>query len=792
MRYIIGTRGSRLALAQAEYVRDRLSAAYPMHTFTLRVIRTSGDKILNKPLAEFGEKGIFVKEIEAEILNGTADIGVHSMKDMPVCPACGLMFTRAWKREDPRDVLVLRKARSLQELPEGAVIGTGSKRREIQLKSLRPDLNIAGVRGNVDTRLQKMYEGAFDGLVLAAAGLHRLGMRRAITQYLDLDEVVCAPAQGVLALEIRNGDTELLDLLNALSDADSADEADAERLFLQEMGGGCHLPAGAFCRKEKDGGYSLLAMFGNETGSRLAKLSVSGTDPKRLAKEAAAGIRRRLAGTVLLVGAGPGDPGLITAKGLKAVQSAGCIVYDRLIPTELLSEVPDGCELIYAGKENRSHAMEQEEINRLLVQKSMEHQTVVRLKGGDPYVFGRGSEEGIYLAEHGVPFAVIPGVTSAVAACACAGIPVTHRGTASGFHVVTAHDRKDKLADIDFSAMAAGRDTCVFLMGLSKTAEIAERLMGAGMPGETAAAVISRAGTPDQKVCVSDLAHLSKDAAEAGLAAPAVIVVGDVVMLRERLGGSLYRPLAGKRYLIPKIGTKTTRLAELLRERGACVQELKVGEIAYTNRRLTAEELNGTDWLVFTSKNGVQAFFRAMADSRLDLRRLAGCRIAVIGKKTEEELTRFGLYADLMPKVSDSRALLDALKERVTAGECVRYVKAVNADHHMQSALAGTCRFEELELYENRPVTPDFARIRQEGRFDGVLFTCASSAGRFLDAAGEDAAFCGRCYSIGTKTTEYLSGRGIKEVAEAGQASYEGLAELCMKEAKIQGENEGK
>ena len=226
MRYIIGTRGSRLALAQAEYVRDRLSAAYPMHTFTLRVIRTSGDKILNKPLAEFGEKGIFVKEIEAEILNGTADIGVHSMKDMPVCPACGLMFTRAWKREDPRDVLVLRKARSLQELPEGAVIGTGSKRREIQLKSLRPDLNIAGVRGNVDTRLQKMYEGAFDGLVLAAAGLHRLGMRRAITQYLDLDEVVCAPAQGVLALEIRNGDMELLDLLNALSDADSADEAD--------------------------------------------------------------------------------------------------------------------------------------------------------------------------------------------------------------------------------------------------------------------------------------------------------------------------------------------------------------------------------------------------------------------------------------------------------------------------------------------------------------------------------------------------------------------------------------
>lgn len=785
MNYMIGTRGSKLALAQAEYVRGRLSRAYPMHTFDLRIIRTAGDKILDKPLSEIGQKGIFVKEIESEILDGTVDIGVHSMKDMPGCPAPGLIFTAAWTREDPRDVLVLREAGSLQELREGAVIATGSKRRKLQLKGLRPDLNIVGIRGNVDTRLKKMHEEQLDGLVLAAAGLHRLGMQRMITQYLDPEDVVPAPAQGVLALEIRAGDTGLFDLLNALSDADCAGEINVERLFLQEMGGGCHLPVGAFCRRVKEGGYSLLAMFGNEGGSRMAKVSVAGGNPGCLVQEAAVCIRRQIAGMVYLVGAGPGDPGLVTVNGLKVIKKAGCIVYDRLVPVELLSEAPDGCELIYAGKENRRHVMEQEEINRLLVQKSMEYDMVVRLKGGDPYVFGRGSEEGIYLTGHGVPFAVVPGVTSAVAACACAGIPVTHRGMASGFHAVTAHSQNGGLADIDFEAMAAGRDTCIFMMGLSKTAEIVDRLMGAGMPPDTAAAVISCACTPDQNVCVSDLRHISEVVKEAGICAPAVIAVGEVVSLRKKLDVPLYWPLAGKHYLIPKIGAKTTRLAELLREKGAGVQELKVGQIVYTKRRFTAEELRGISWLVFTSKNGVEAFFSAMGASGLDLRLLAGCRIAVVGKKTGEELMRHGLYADLMPEVFEGKALLAVLKGHVRAGECVWYVKAANADHYLRDALTGMCRFKEVVLYENRAQKPDFAYIRQEQGFDGVLFTCASSAERFLDAVGEDAKRYGRYYCIGERTMDCLKGRGIQGGFLAGQASYEGLVELLLAENSV-------
>ena len=241
-------------------------------------------------------------------------------------------------------------------------------------------------------------------------------------------------------------------------------------------------------------------------------------------------------GTVYLVGAGPGDPELITVKGLKAVQEADCIVYDRLASPELLREAKPGCEQIYVGKASHNHTMRQEEINRLLAEKSREYEKTVRLKGGDVYVFGRGGEEGMYLKDCGVPFEIIPGVTSAIAGPACAGIPVTHRGIASGFHVVTAHSQSDQLAEIDFRAMAEGKETCIFLMGLGKLEEIARGLMDAGMPGSTEAAVISCATTARQQVCVSDLEHISRKAGEARLVSPAVIVVGQVVSLREKLG----------------------------------------------------------------------------------------------------------------------------------------------------------------------------------------------------------------------------------------------------------------
>ena len=250
MRYRVGTRGSKLALAQTKQVIEKLKSAFPEDEFDVVIIKTTGDMDQKSQLDQIGSKGIFVKEIEEELLEEKIHLAVHSMKDMPDTTADGLIFTKAWKREDPRDVLILREAVSVDDLPKGAVIGTGSKRRKYQLLKIRPDLNIVGIRGNVDTRIRKMQEEEMDGIVLAAAGINRLGREQEITCYLEPDQMIPAPAQGTLALEVK-----------------------AERQFLKQIGGSCHLPVGAYC-KIQDEKLVLRAMFGTENGKKMAYTKV--------------------------------------------------------------------------------------------------------------------------------------------------------------------------------------------------------------------------------------------------------------------------------------------------------------------------------------------------------------------------------------------------------------------------------------------------------------------------------------------------------------------------------------
>ncbi len=285
MHYFIGTRGSKLALVQTNYVIDKLKKAYPEDTFEAVIIKTTGDVEQKKALDKIGSKGIFVKEIEEGLLSGRIHMAVHSMKDMPEEPEPGLIFAKIWSREDPRDVLILKNASSLEELPKGAVIGTGSKRRKYQLLKLRPDLQVVGIRGNIDTRLRKLYEGApvefskdfgeqgiqrtLDGIVLAAAGIKRLGREKEITQYLSSEEMIPAPAQGALALELPEDALELRKKLDALSDDETDLCVNVEREFLKQIGGNCHLPVGAYCDIVDDQ-LRLRAMFGNEDGSKLA------------------------------------------------------------------------------------------------------------------------------------------------------------------------------------------------------------------------------------------------------------------------------------------------------------------------------------------------------------------------------------------------------------------------------------------------------------------------------------------------------------------------------------------
>jgi len=294
MELKIGTRGSRLALAQTRWVARRLEEARPGLVCREAVIRTTGDKILDKPLAEIGSKGLFVAQIEEALLEGKIDLAVHSMKDLPAQPTPGLCFCRTLPRADRRDVLVLRQG--LSQLPRRPRLATGSARRARQLAGLWPGCEVVGIRGNLDTRLAKLDDGQADGLILAAAGLARLGLEGRVSRYLTEEELLPAPAQGALAVQLRRKDEELLALLDSLSEEDTHREVLAERAFLAGVGGGCHLPAGASAHIQGDT-LTLSALLGRAEGGPLCRLTLTGParDPEALGRQAACRLLARLA-----------------------------------------------------------------------------------------------------------------------------------------------------------------------------------------------------------------------------------------------------------------------------------------------------------------------------------------------------------------------------------------------------------------------------------------------------------------------------------------------------------------
>lgn len=289
MKIRVGTRGSNLALIQTNWAIDRLKEKFPEVEFEVKIIKTKGDKILHLSLDKIGDKGLFVKEIESQLLEGEIDLAVHSMKDMPAEVVEGLKFAAVPKREDPRDVIILREGlNSFDELPIGATIGTGSKRRKYQLLIKRPDLNIVPIRGNIETRISKIESENLDGIVLAASGVIRADLEEKITEFLPVDLMIPAPAQGALALEIRENDEELEKMIDAIKDEISQIQTDAERSYLAGIDGSCHIPMGAYC--EVDGEkLTLTGIFGDEDGEKITVASLEGDrdNPKELGSKLA-------------------------------------------------------------------------------------------------------------------------------------------------------------------------------------------------------------------------------------------------------------------------------------------------------------------------------------------------------------------------------------------------------------------------------------------------------------------------------------------------------------------------
>jgi len=490
-------------------------------------------------------------------------------------------------------------------------------------------------------------------------------------------------------------------------------------------------------------------------------------------------------GIVFLVGAGPGDPGLITLKGLDALRSADVVVYDALANPRLLREARADAELISVGKRGGHHTMKQEEINKLLVAKGLEGKRVCRLKGGDPFVFGRGGEEALALAEAGVPFEVVPGITAGIAAPACAGIPVTHRGCTSSLAFITGHEDPTKEASgLAWDKLATGVGTLVVYMGVKNLPVVVERLTANGRPPDTPAAVIQWGTMPRQRTITGTLADIVERAAD--IEAPAVLVVGEVAGLRDRLRWFENRPLFGRRIVVTRSRTQASELSRRLEALGAEVIEMPTIAIEppadYGPLDAAIAALETFDWVVFTSVNGVDAFFARLAAAGKDSRALP--RVAVIGPATARRLGRHGIVADCQPGRFTGAELVAALLQHENlAAKRVLLPRAAEAPETVRKGLeqAGAI-VVEVDAYRTvvgRGPNGEAAELILSGDVHAVTFTSSSTVRGFVQVLGHErlgtlpssVAFV----SIGPVTSATARRLGIPLAAEATVHTIDGL-----------------
>jgi len=460
---------------------------------------------------------------------------------------------------------------------------------------------------------------------------------------------------------------------------------------------------------------------------------------------------------VYLVGAGPADPGLITVKGLEVLRRAQVVVYDQLASPELLKEAPPGAEVIYVGKKAGAHTLPQEGINDLLIQKARAGLTVVRLKGGDPFVFGRGGEEVEALAGAGIPFEVVPGVTSSVAVPAYAGIPVTHRRYTSLVTFITGHEDPTKEASaIPWENLGKNPGTLVFLMGVKNLAENCRHLIAAGRPPETPAAVIQSGTTLWQRTVTGTLADIAIRAKDATIKPPAVLVVGGVVELRERLKWWETRPLWGKTVVVTRSREQASRLVTLLSAAGARCLSVPTIEIVppadFAPLDTALGRLPRYDWLIFTSANGVAAFMTRLFGSGKDVRALGPVRLAAIGPATAQALKEIGLAADLMPDTFQAEGLVEALTPHVSAGTRVLLARAQEAREVLPEGLVRLgADVEVAPVYQARPpkeIPQEAEAAFKEGQVDILTFTSSATVHNFAGLLGK-----GRFKSLAARAT---------------------------------------
>ncbi|MCI3923600.1 uroporphyrinogen-III C-methyltransferase [Paenibacillus sp. TRM 82003] len=495
-------------------------------------------------------------------------------------------------------------------------------------------------------------------------------------------------------------------------------------------------------------------------------------------------------GKVFLVGAGPGDPKLITVRGMEAIRKADVVVYDRLASPRLLRLMKPDADKVFVGKLPDKHMLKQEEINQLLVDLALSGRVVTRLKGGDPSVFGRVGEEAEKLAENGIDFEIIPGVSSAIAVPAYAGIPVTHRDFTSSFSIVTGHEYPNKTyGGVDWNHLAKASGTLVFLMGVANIGNIAAALIDGGKNPETPVALIRWGTWMEQRTLVGTLSTIVEKVAANGFSSPAVIIVGDVVRLREKISWFEKKPLFGMRVLVTRAREQASELAEMIDDLGGeavewpVIKTIPAGDEACAQALASAETY---DWLLFTSANGVRYFFDACRKHRVDIRRFAGAKIGAVGPKTAEALLARGIVAEAVPSVYQGDELARRLLPDMKAGERVLLPRARVARSDLPESLrTHGLTVDEVPVYETTlsdEGAEEAIGMLREGRIHAVTFTSSSTVTNLLEMLRKSGwerpveALAGvPSFCIGPLTSETARKAGIDVEAVAKEATVEHL-----------------
>jgi len=495
------------------------------------------------------------------------------------------------------------------------------------------------------------------------------------------------------------------------------------------------------------------------------------------------------AGVVYLVGAGPGDPGLMTARSLDLIASADAVFYDRLIPPGALAGAREDAELVYVGKQPGVPSVPQEEIGERLSEAAHAGRSVVRLKGGDPFVFGRGGEEGEALRAAGVEFEVVPGVTAGVAATAYAGIPVTHRDDASAVAFITGHEDPEKAESaLDWSALAAFPGTLVFYMGVKQLGENAAALIAAGRDPEQPAAAIERGTWPNQRTVEATLRTIHEAVALAEVKAPALIVIGPVAARRTELAWLERRPLHGRTVVVTRARAQASGLAKTLRELGAEVVELPAIRIEprleSAEVREAAAAIGEYSLVCLTSPNGVRLLFEALAAAGRDARALAGATVAAIGPGTARALAKRGIHADVVPERFVAEGLIEVLGEVPVEGRRVLVARAADARDVLPEYFANRgAEVDVVALYETVREQPEAAAIEAAQGADYVTFTSSSTVTNLTEALGDRFPAGARIVSIGPVTSEAADAAGLRVDVEAERHDVDGLLAALLADA---------